>query len=201
MNSSMPPLMLRDIHLPDPIHWWPPALGWWMLLSILTIIFVIFYLILHRINGYKLQKSSIKMLNNIESEYKIHQNMHRLTGELSALLRRVSLALSDRQVALAPKIERLSRRPSRPNLQNENIAGLTGEAWLHFLERNFPNRPFSQGPGRMLILFPFQREEEERSVLLKGEINDLLVLCRSWLMTMPRSWPKRKRPNPEKNIY
>ena len=28
---------LRDVHLPDPISWWPPAFGWWMVIVGLVI--------------------------------------------------------------------------------------------------------------------------------------------------------------------
>ncbi len=28
---------LHDIHLPDPIGWWPLALGWWLLLGLLSL--------------------------------------------------------------------------------------------------------------------------------------------------------------------
>lgn len=29
---------LKDIHLPDPISWWPLAIGWWLLLAIIIIL-------------------------------------------------------------------------------------------------------------------------------------------------------------------
>lgn len=32
---------LRDLHLPDPVSWWPPAMGWWLLLGLLLSLVVI----------------------------------------------------------------------------------------------------------------------------------------------------------------
>jgi len=40
---TQPTLNLRDIHLPDPISWWPIAPGWWMIIaSVILVIAVVF---------------------------------------------------------------------------------------------------------------------------------------------------------------
>jgi hypothetical protein len=43
-SSSSPNIdlsQLKDIHLPDDISWWPLAIGWWLLITILPTIFFI----------------------------------------------------------------------------------------------------------------------------------------------------------------
>jgi len=29
---------LRDVHMPDPISWWPPAFGWWAIMVVLVMV-------------------------------------------------------------------------------------------------------------------------------------------------------------------
>jgi hypothetical protein len=35
MNPD-PLAQLRDIHLPEPVSWWPPAPGWWGLALVVS---------------------------------------------------------------------------------------------------------------------------------------------------------------------
>ena len=37
-NVPDPLQELRDVHMPDPISWWPPAVGWWMIVVVSVIV-------------------------------------------------------------------------------------------------------------------------------------------------------------------
>jgi hypothetical protein len=41
-------LPLRDIHLPEPISWWPLAYGWWILLGVFGVAAVLGWLYYRR---------------------------------------------------------------------------------------------------------------------------------------------------------
>lgn len=57
---------LRDIHLPDPISWWPPAPGWWILAVIVvtTLFFLSRWLIKCRANNCY-RREAIQQFNGI----------------------------------------------------------------------------------------------------------------------------------------
>lgn len=174
MSSPVPPLDLRDIHLPDPISWWPPALGWWLLAGILLTVFAILWFFQYWMQENRLRKLALAELERLAADYEGHRDGHRLARGLSALLRRVCLSFSSLCHGRARDVK------GAPATLYANVAGLTGEAWLVFLEQNMSDQPFTKGPGRILLSAPFQNgggEEMAHHV----EIAALLALCRTWV--------------------
>lgn len=153
-------LNLRDIHLPHPVSWWPPAPGWWALLFLcLLVVFSVWFfrLIKHKRS---VRVAAFKELQIISNTFSQKRDAHKLVKSLSILLRRICLSYF-------PRTE---------------VAGLTGEKWLAFLDNcldwgNVPDR-FSQGAGRILITAPYQPQ-----AVLHGEA--LLNLCQHWIKALP----------------
>lgn len=153
-------LNLRDIHLPHPVSWWPPAPGWWVLLFLgLLIVFSVwlFRLIQRRRS---VRVAAFKELQMISHVFSQKGDAHQLVTSLSILLRRICLSYFPRT----------------------DVAGLTGEKWLEFLDHcldwgNVQAR-FSQGAGRALIVAPYQPQ-----ATLHGE--QLLNLCQYWIKALP----------------
>ena len=134
-HAPTPPLPpgpeLRDIHLPGPVHWWPPAPGWW-LLALVGLICIVFAL------------------------YKLHQADRRRRWRRAVLAefeRRIAAAGADAG-ALATEISQFLRRLALR--QQPTAAALDGEAWLAYLDRRGGGDDFRRGVGRALLDAPFR---------------------------------------------
>ncbi len=152
-------LPLRDIHLPTPPGWWPPAPGWWLLLALLCLVL---WLLGRRARRLRHRRQALRQLARLRADEQMPDR--ELLSALSALMRRAVLCSFDR----------------------EECAGLTGEAWLRFLDEGFNDAPFSAGPGRPLAEGPYRPE-------CAFDRGALLALCRRRLKTLPASPRKRRR--------
>ncbi|EGV16397.1 DUF4381 domain-containing protein [Thiocapsa marina] len=129
MNGD-PLAQLRDWHLPDPIQWWPPAPGWWI--SAAVLLAVLFWVAgarwrRHRRRG-AAARSALRELAALRAAVRTDGDTRAFVAALSRLLRRFALARFPR----------------------EKVAGLTGDAWLAFLDATGGGDGFRHGPGRAL---------------------------------------------------
>jgi hypothetical protein len=131
---------LRDLHLPEAINWWPLAPGWWLLMGIALIGlgFLIRAWLRRRARG-AARRFALRQLDAIVEQYDEHKDPVAFGANLSELLRRAMLAYAPRQ----------------------DIAGLTGEEWLQWLDRDLAQPVFSSGPGRQILDLPYRNPSTE----------------------------------------
>ncbi len=149
MNGELP---LRDIHLPDGVSGWPPAPGWWLLLAVLTMVTMAVW----AVRRLRLRKQAMAELQRIEQSFAEHGDSQRLASECSVLLRRAAL----------------SRFP------RHEVAGLTGDAWLAFLNQHGKTALFDGETAATLLHAPYEKN-------FAGNPQALLHACRDWLQHLP----------------
>ena len=122
-------LPLRDIHLPGPVSWWPPAVGWWFVAGLVLLLAIAGVWWWRRWLGGRSRRLALAELERLAQRPEAEQ-----LAALSLLLRQAALC----------------------SFPRAECAGLHGEAWLAFLDRPFKDRPFSQGVGRCLVDAPYR---------------------------------------------
>jgi hypothetical protein len=152
----MPPvkdLPLRDIHFPEQIGWFPPALGWWLLIIFVPIASYFLIAFLQKIFRKTSIKDAQKLLLHLQNNAQLLP-LEKVI-ELSKLLRRVAISSDS---------------------EKEKIAGLTGRAWLDYLDGSLENAPFKNSVGRCLADAPYQKE-----LPADVDLGALFELAKKWL--------------------
>ena len=170
--SSLP---LRDIHLPGPIGWWPPAVGWWLLASLVLVGLALYAL---RYYQSRHRRVALKSLQRVRAA--LEQGV-----EPVVCLQNVSTVL--RRFAMTTAAAR--NRKTEPAVEAD-VPGLIGQRWLAYLDSRWQRDEFAQGAGRALLAAPYARPN---SIDRKAAL-ELTALCSEWLGAQPatpRARPKR----------
>lgn len=146
---------LRDIHLPEEPSWWPPATGWWWLMLAL-ILFAILIGLLFRflyLRRYRLRRRALQTLRQLRTRHQHGESQQPICAELSNLLKSTAVR----------------------QFPDDAVAGLTGKAWLDFLNRSGHSKDFTRGCGHSLISAPYQPAPQI-------DLDALLDLSEQWLL-------------------
>jgi hypothetical protein len=167
MQQATDPLaQLRDIHSPGMIETWPPAPGWWMLaaLGALLVIAALTWLFRYwRANRYRREAMS----------------------ELTQLFE--NWQKNEDDLAYLESLQRLLKRAALTSFPREDVAGLTGEAWVQFLDRTTGSRDFSIGEAEALIDGTYRPD-------ISVDIESLHLVAKGWIQKHhPRHLEAEKR--------
>ena len=151
---SHPLSQLRDIHLPDPISWWPPAPGWWLLAATgLLLLLILVAMLYQRYRARAYRRSAIRELERCYRQWRQCGGAADYPRHMNSLLKRTAMVAYGRT----------------------GVAALNGVSWYAFLDRQhrprFEHR-FSSSPA-MSAIYSGQSQP--------ADIEALHRLSRHWL--------------------
>lgn len=143
---------LRDIHMPDPIGWWPPAVGWYVVAGIVILLLygVIHYSVRYWMNG-RSKRRALRILAEYQQAYMQSRDSQVASARISELLKRVALVYY-------PRLE---------------VASLQGQAWINFLNQSSRALDFNL-IAALLIECPYQPAS-------KQDLLPLFDLAEQWI--------------------
>ena len=158
MASSDPANLanLHDIVVPEAVSWWPLAPAWYAIAVVILVVSVWFVARSayrwHR-NAYR--RDALTQLQQLKATIS-PETAASVLGELATLMRRVALTVYPRT----------------------QIAGLTGDAWLNFLDASADTTEFANDSGRRLMAAAY----ETQTRITTSDAAKLVELVEHWVM-------------------
>lgn len=159
LTMSDPLVELRGYHLPEPISWWPPAPGWWLLALLIAGLLAL--LLVWALRAWRRRR-------------RLRAAPRAALDELAAM--RAAHARGGDAATCARGLSRLLRRYALTRYPRRAVAGLSGENWLAFLDAHGGAGRFQAGPGRGLLVAPYRPGGGQAmgGELAVGELADLV---------------------------
>lgn len=166
MQTSQQQLDLKDIHLPDAVSWWPPAIGYWLVLGVIAVCIICYLSIKAYRKKFEIKRLALAEFDAIKASYDSTSDKKQLVISLSELLRRAA-------ISTYPLSE---------------CAGLTGTQWLNWLDKSLTKSTltFSNGPGYLLTDYIYSKSKQA------DDVNELITLSLQWLKKLPATSGKNK---------
>ncbi|MGD2119930.1 MAG: DUF4381 domain-containing protein [Chromatiales bacterium] len=156
MNTPAESLaQLRDIHLPTTPGWWPPAPGWWLV----TLVSLILLLLLLR--------SLWRLYHRWHWRRRVLRHFRQLSNHGAQL----------DNIEYVTAITRLLRQLAITCYPQSQVASLSGQQWLKFLEQQSHGLVFTQGIAQLLVELPYRQSS---TPLTDRDRQQLLQLAQSW---------------------
>lgn len=152
---------LHDIVPAPPVPWWPPAPGWYVMAALITVAgAVLAWRWLVRRRRNAYRRQALSLLDGLNPE-----------------------------AGMMPEVAALVRRTALSAFPREEVAPLTGEGWLAFLDRTGGNPVSTHGPEHRLAELVYgtrTADPEER--------HQLIAAVRRWIKTHRVPPPKAAGP-------
>ena len=148
---------LIPIHLPDPVSWWPPAPGWWLLPALALALLLALRWLLPRLKRRSLRRQSLDSFNSICAAHREGQAPQQTLRDFAALLRRILISYRGREAAGA----------------------CTGAEWIAAIRELAPGVGFDEQQLELLVRDRYRTDCDY-------DIERLLACAETWIRALPR---------------
>ncbi|MET3651967.1 DUF4381 domain-containing protein [Dyella japonica] len=146
---------LKDIPAPPPVSYAPQTAGWWVVAGLITLGLLVYaFFRWRRWRRNRFRREAQAALDAIERAANEAATRKEALAALPALVKRTVLAWAPRQ----------------------QVAPLSGDAWLRYLDGTYPQGGFVQGPGRQLDALAYGNGD-----IGKDELAALMALLHRWI--------------------
>lgn len=149
---------MHDVVGPEPIAWWPLAPGWYALI-LFCIACVVVGLVVLVLRWYRnrYRRIAIQQLNQLRAKLDDQTGRGMVLADLSQLVKRTLLAAWPR----------------------DQVASLSGESLLHFLDQTGNTRDFAKGAGKVLATAAYRTTTE--SEMTSTQTDELFRAVGNWI--------------------
>ncbi len=149
---------LKEISLPDPVPYIPQSIGWYILFGILFLLMIWFiYRFFRKRKQNRYRRIALVKLKGVSEGLDRGEDYVKIR-EIPELVKWTALQCYGRK----------------------QVARLSGDEWLTFLDNSFKSSGFKSGPGRLLPKLAYGAESKIKEASGQ-DVDGLIRLIRRWI--------------------